>query len=88
MGEETSWGREEGIAGVCGMINVSRREVGGVGVLSKVRNSLVGEMVLSLVTGDAAAAGIKLPLRFDRALGSIDLRRLCPPRGIREVSMA
>lgn len=65
-------------------MKVSRRETG----VSKVRNSLVGETLLMAAIFAGVSAGIRLPLRLERARGSIDLRRLWPPRGIREVSMA
>ena len=72
-----------GVCG-CGIIKVSRRETG----VSKVRNSLVADMVLDGASFAGVSAGIKLPLRLERARGSIDLRRLWPPRGTREVSIA
>lgn len=56
--------------------------------MSKVRNSCVGEMSLLGSIFGGVSAGIRLPLRLERARGSIDLRRLWPPRGIREVSTA
>ena len=68
----------------CPIMNVSRREAG----VSKVRNSLVGEIVLGGRSLRSVSAGTRFPLRLERARGSMDLRRLRPPRGTREVSTA
>ena len=61
----------------------SRREVAEL----RFRNSFVGEM-LAVVGFAGVSAGTRLPLRFESILGSIDLRRLWPPRGMVEVSTA
>ncbi len=66
----------------CWIRKESRREVG----VSKVRNSFVGEILLSLVLSlfvvvvccfgvDNSVAGNKVPFILLRARGSIDLRR-------------
>ena len=77
-------------------MNVSRLFFG----VSKVRNSSVGDICGSDAGADARVlkdglpkvvvecAGIRAPARFATALGSIDLRRRDPPRGISEVSIA
>lgn len=51
--------------------------------VSKFRNSL--DDMLGLL---GVKEGTRVPLRFASAFGSIDLRRLCPPRGISDVSTA
>ena len=82
-----------------GRIKVSRLLLG----VSKVRNSLVGD-ICGCCGAEAgakarrgeipedvvfeAAAGTSVPAKFANILGSIDLRRREPPRGMRQVSMA
>ena len=66
------------------MMKVSRREAG----VAKVINSFVGETATFAAGVSLGVAGTRLPFRFARARGSIDLRRRLPPRGIRVVSMA
>jgi len=64
------------------MAKDARREAGELNV----RNSFVGESSTVLFAG--VSAGTRLPLMFDSARGSIDLRRRWPPRGTIEMSTA
>lgn len=71
------------------MMNVSRRDAG---VLNGMKSAAVATVCL---LGDALSgvlagisAGMRFPFRFKSARGSIDLRRLWPPRGMRDVSTA
>lgn len=72
------------------MMNVSRREAG---VLNGMKSAaapatvcLLGETLSGVLAG--ISAGMRFPFRFKSARGSIDLRRLWPPRGMRDVSTA
>lgn len=47
---------------------------------------LLGDALDRFLAG--VSAGMMFPFRFKRARGSIDLRRLWPPRGMRDVSTA
>lgn len=80
---------EIGARGVS-MMNVSRREAG---VLNGMKSAaaaatvcLLGETLNGVLAG--VSAGMRFPFRFKRARGSIDLRRLWPPRGMRDMSTA
>lgn len=71
------------------MMNVSRREAG---VLNGTKSAaaaivcLLGETLNGVLAG--VSAGMRFPFRFKSARGSIDLRRLWPPRGMRDMSTA
>jgi hypothetical protein len=53
----------------------------------RLRNSLLGDM--SEAAGFAGvSAGTRLPFKLKRLRGSMDLRRLCPPLGMDDVSTA
>ncbi len=71
------------------MMNVSRREAG---VLNGMKSAAAATVCLlgETLTGGLAgiSAGMRFPFRFKSARGSIDLRRLWPPRGMRDVSTA
>lgn len=76
------------------MMNVSRREAGvlngtnsaSAAAAAAAAVSLLGDTLAGVFAG--ASAGMRFPFRFKRARGSIDLRRLWPPRGMRDVSTA
>lgn len=75
------------------MMNVSRREAGVLNGMKS--NSAAAAAAVVCLLGDTLAvvfagvsAGMRFPFRFKRARGSIDLRRLWPPRGTRDVSTA
>lgn len=85
-----SMGRVGVVIGARGvsMMNVSRREAG---VLNGMKSAaaivcLLGETLSGVLAG--ISAGMRLPFTFKSARGSIDLRRLWPPRGMRDVSTA
>lgn len=71
------------------MMNVSRREAGvlnGMKSAAAATVCLLGETLSGVLAG--ISAGMRFPFRFKSARGSIDLRRLWPPRGMRDVSTA
>lgn len=73
------------------MMNVSRREAGVLnGMKSASAAAAAAAVCLMGDTGGFAgvSAGMRFPFRFKSARGSIDLRRLWPPRGTRDVSTA
>lgn len=88
-----SMGRVGVVIGARGvsMMNVSRREAG---VLNGMKSAaaaaaivcLLGETFSGVLAG--ISAGMRFPFTFKSARGSIDLRRLWPPRGMRDVSTA
>lgn len=72
------------------MMNVSRREAGVLNGMKSVAAAatvcLLGDTLSAVLAG--ISAGMRFPFRFKSARGSIDLRRLWPPRGMRDVSTA
>lgn len=86
-------GREGVVIGARGvsMTNVSRREA-GVSNGMKPNSAAVAAVAVCLMGNmgvfAGVSAGMRFPFRFKRARGSIDLRRLWPPRGMRDVSTA